>query len=99
MKSLAIRIIILLFVIVFLFSCGVLKDIANVIAPEECSTKYVIRRTSTAGVCQVWVSTASPIGAAQVGDTYCSREDAEAAMCRLLAEGKCEQINPANSCR
>ncbi|WP_143774317.1 hypothetical protein [Niastella vici] len=77
-----------------LSSCETLEAIFGSGSDE----KYVIRRQSTSNVCQVWISTASPVGD-RIGGEYNSREEAQAAMCEFLRNGTCQEVNPSGACR
>lgn len=81
--------------LVFLVSCA---------TTEPLTTKYVVRRVTTSGVCQVYDSQASPIGAIVVGGgPFNTKDQATKRMCELRTDdaadpNKCFQVNPATAC-
>jgi hypothetical protein len=67
------------------------------------ANKYVVRRATTGGTCQVWDSQASPIGTVVVGGPFNSRLEATSRMCELRTNepadmSKCFDVNPKDAC-
>jgi len=83
-----------------LSSCGVGKELAKIMAPQDCSTTYVIR--SLNGSCGVYVvqSVYGNMGQSTNEQSYCSRSDAEEAMCQMYGRPNgCPAVSPANVCK
>jgi hypothetical protein len=89
---------------VFVTSCWkTSSNSQNSVAAGD-SQKWVIRRVTTSGVCQVWDSTASPIGTIVVGGgPYSPKAAATKRMCEIRTDDandnqKCFHVNPENAC-
>jgi hypothetical protein len=71
--------------------------------PSDRTAKYVVRRATTSGNCQVFDSQASPVGTVVIGGgPFNTKPEATRRMCELrspeIDPNKCFNVNPANAC-